>query len=940
MSYPIFSVCCSGKSNWAVKCLRTLAIAIFVLVINSGCAEGQLSDHEYVQLAESYREQGDLRAATIELKNALKQNPENLGARSLLGQIYAEAGNGPGAEKELDRALELGVDRNSVVVPLADAYLLQRAYEKLLRTISPEEGIPDRQRAEVLVRRGKAYQGLNNPVDARNSFQAALAQHSNQVEALVSLSQLALEQSDVEDTKKYLEMAKASAPEKADVLLLQGKYQMRLHEFPQAEQSFRQSLARKPGYVAAHLGIASALLAQNKSNEALKALHPIQAAARQYPNIGYYTGLAEYQRGEFSTAQEHLQNLVSFYPKHTPGLLLSGWALYSLGQLEQAEALAKRVLVQAPNSIPARKLQAAVHLQRRQPELAAEILKLIVPQTSQDRDLLAMLGVASIRAGDQEAAVKVLEQMATSTVEEMSDPAKRALAALEAKNTAGALDILQSVGNESDPLEVRALEIENQLTQKQFSQAINAARRLSDEFPDEPMPFNLLAAAQLGKGDKYAARESLNRALELRPSYALAALNLARLELNEGDAEKARQAYGRVLEHHPGHLFALQQLATLEEREGHSQEARAWLEQAVQHNPEAGEPRIRLAQFYLRTGQPSKTLDEVRELQTQHPNNPALLEVVGHAQLALGQPASAAATFEQLVAVDPASAHAHYLLGKAYAQSNDIEGVRSALGRALELAPEHFLSQLAMVRLLMLEGKVEQANIQLQELKQAHPAHADVLDTEGQLALQQQRPKAAVAVYRAALERFQTGLWAHKLADAQWRAGDHEASLNTLETWLKDHPDDGRARLQLAQANLMLNRLKPARAAFERVVEQIPDNPEALINLAWLIREEKPKQALKHAEHAHGLAPKSPRTMVYLGLILLEQDRNKRALELLKEASVLAPDDPNIGYHLARAQARNGESFLARQNLGALLNRNTSFAKRKDAEALFEELRK
>ena len=61
---------------------------------------------EFIQKAQDYRDQGKLKHAVIELKNALQENPENAEARLLLGQTYLDLTKGPAAEKEARRSSE------------------------------------------------------------------------------------------------------------------------------------------------------------------------------------------------------------------------------------------------------------------------------------------------------------------------------------------------------------------------------------------------------------------------------------------------------------------------------------------------------------------------------------------------------------------------------------------------------------------------------------------------------------------------------------------------------------------------------------------------------------------------------------------------------------------------------------------------------------------
>ena len=72
-----------------------------------------------------------VRAAVIELKNALQRDPDNAEARLLLGEVYVLVGDGAAAEKELGVAERLGIEKAKFVVALGRALLLQGRFEPL-----------------------------------------------------------------------------------------------------------------------------------------------------------------------------------------------------------------------------------------------------------------------------------------------------------------------------------------------------------------------------------------------------------------------------------------------------------------------------------------------------------------------------------------------------------------------------------------------------------------------------------------------------------------------------------------------------------------------------------------------------------------------------------------------------------------------------------------
>ena len=99
-----------------------------------------------------------------------------------------------------------------------------------------------------------------------------------------------------------------------------------------------------------------------------------------------------------------------------------------------------------------------------------------------------------------------------------------------------------------------------------------------------------------------------------------------------------------------------------------------------------------------------------------------------------------------------------------------------------------------------------------------------------------------------------------------------------------------------------------------------PDNVLALNNLAWLLQDTAPDEALGYAEHANMLAPGVPSIMDTLGWLLLKHEKAGQAAVFLEEASRKAPENPQYRYHLALALDRLGRRAEAKPMLEQLLS--------------------
>jgi Flp pilus assembly protein TadD len=140
-----------------------------------------------------------------------------------------------------------------------------------------------------------------------------------------------------------------------------------------------------------------------------------------------------------------------------------------------------------------------------------------------------------------------------------------------------------------------------------------------------------------------------------------------------------------------------------------------------------------------------------------------------------------------------------------------------------------------------------------------------------------------------------------KLATAEARAGQEDASLGTLRGWLTEHPRDTNVRLAHRSGDS--------------------------------------GRALDQAERAYGLMPENAGVLDTLGVVLMEAGQLERARDLLARATRRAPSDLQIQAHYGRALALLGQKDDAQDLLGQILSTNPELAQAESVRLLQDELR-
>ena len=931
-------------SRYVATC--TIAVFATCMLLVSCDNRGDVTAQQHLTRAKAHHAQGDLQSAGIELKNALQKEPDNAEARLMLGRMELELQNGAPAEKELRRALELGVPTEQVLIPLTRAILVQNEpervseIEQILTGLGEAATLPANDQAELSALFGHALIIQGNTDAAEQRYDHALTIHPNSSEALLGKARVASAQNRIQDARSWLTQALDAHPKFSQAWSLKGDIEWHEGNLSEAESAYGKAIDHAAVNVRDLYARILVRLQSSNSEGAAADIPQLRRVAPKFEGTNFADGVIHHQNRRYTKARRAFEDALNINPNYAPAVFYLGLTHATEGNYQQADRYLARYLSAYPNSDSTARLLGAVRVVQGDYGGAESVLYPVLTRNPDDSGVYELLGNAAMRQGETEQAIAHLERLVANQSESAVAHMKLGLALLTAGKGDMAIEELEAAA-QLDPESYGAeyLVIIQHLNGSEYDKALAAIDRFHMDKPQDPVALNLAGLAYIGKEDTDKAQEIFQQALEIAPGHPAISKNLAILLLKQGDADGARKAFESVLEHYPTHLDTLLTLADMDSSLGKVEASITRLKAATKLNPTAWQPRIVLARYYLQQGQAQLALDITREIQDVHPDNPTLLTEIGKAQLATNDVATAALTFERLSHAQPDSVVAHFLYSTALARLGDQAGRLREIQAALSLDPTHFPARLAMLDVLIQDGSLEQAAALGMELKELQPANPEVLSQVGRLALLQGRPEEAVAVYQEALERFPSGSnWAVNLADSQWQAGDRESAVATLREYSLQHPENEPLLERLAGFYLELGDSKSARETYERVVKLNATRVSALNNLAWLLRDDNPVQALKYARSALELTPESPEVMDTMGFLLTKKGETEQALRLLKNAATRQPENPTVHYHLAMALSQHGDSEAARATLEQVLRDHPSFAEREDAESLLRRL--
>jgi putative PEP-CTERM system TPR-repeat lipoprotein len=924
-----------GISSFAIAGVVFLGLA---LATPAHAAKGNsVASEEFYQDAKRYLEKGDPNSAVIQLKNALQKDRGHIGARKLLGDIYLNVGNGPAAEKELKAARRGGANEIGIEIGIARAYAMQGKFKQILREL--QDSVADNAvRSDILQLRGNAYFGLGMNLDARGSFEEAINLDPNGSKAKVGLAKIFVTTGNLKGAEPLVDAAIKVDPNSAEALVLKGELG-RLKNDPQgALAAFDGALRIDKLNIPALLGRAATYIDLNKDDHAQSDIEAVYRRVPKQPLASFLSALILAKKKDFVGAQEMLQQGSPALDNHMPSVFLNGAVHYALDQLEQAADLLGRYVASVPNNVRARKLLGATLVRTSDLENAISILEPLVDDKNTDAQVLALLGSAYMRTGKFSQGSELFERAVKAAPDASAIRTQLALSRLVQGSSEQAVgDLEAAVDLDPDARQASVLLTLVHLRQAQFDKALESASRLHKNMPNNPMAQNLMGAAYLGKEDLAKARENFEAALKTKSDFHPARMNLAQLDAREGNVDGAMNQYQLILDNDPKNLGAMMALADIALSQKNVEKSVEWIKKASDANPKAVLPKLRLVRHFNQQRDTLRALSIARDLDRTVPDNPQVLEALGRTEITAGNVENAVAIFRRLASIADKAARAHHLLGSALAQSGDRVSARASFNKAIDLDIEFLPAFVALAELESADGNAKTALSLAGQITEKRPKSAVGAMLTGDIYMRSKQYGSALASYKEAASKEDTGSLALRIFSARSGLGRKEEGLRELQDWV-DRKDESGVRHALANAYIANQRIDDAIRESEKLLSKESSNPVVLNNLAWLYDQKGDPRAIVTGTKALELSPNSPEILDTVGWILARQGDLARGTEMLKKAYRAAPKQGDIAYHLAVALNKGGKVLEARRTLERLFQSQVNFSESANAQKLLKEL--
>lgn len=387
--------------------------------------------------------------------------------------------------------------------------------------------------------------------------------------------------------------------------------------------------------------------------------------------------------------------------------------------------------------------------------------------------------------------------------------------------------------------------------------------------------FNFL----LRQRDIDGAKAAAARLRAARPGHPHTALVDAQLAFVDQQYPRAREIVQLLLRAFPDHLQALALGGAVEAKLGYLIQAATHLKKALLLDPTLDVARRNLAEVEMRLGQSAKALDTLQPLLSTATPSAEALALAGHAQMRLGNAATAERHFLRAAELAPNDTRLLTAAAAARLDGNDIATALSALEQLSVKSKDTFADE-ALFATRMKRREFKAALATLDTMIQKQPGNAAHIEMRGRVHLARRDTAAARVAFEQAL----------KVDPAHFAALSSLASLDAFE----GKPDQAIARLKAS-------------------VDADPKNAATLMALADMkVRTNGPVDEIKKLyADAIVVSPMSPEPRLALIDLALRQRRFKDALQLAQDALAATPWDLRVLDAAGQAQMRAGDGEQA-----------------------------
>ncbi|NMH60358.1 XrtA/PEP-CTERM system TPR-repeat protein PrsT [Alteromonas ponticola] len=876
-----------------------------------GC--GQSSVEEYISAARQYQEANDIDAAIIEYKNAVQLDPAAPLPRFELGKLYLEKGNYAGAEKELNRAMELGHPASKVLPHLTVAYQYTGAENALTAVDHNAQGMTAVEKVKVGFYKVEALIKLDKEDEAKSLIAELTKLDTSSVyQGLLQSMQHILDE-DYETALANTLSLQAQSPGNKDVLLQLARLHLTQGQKAEATDVYLHYVEQFPEDINTKFSLAALLIEQRQLEEADPLVTELLKLGSDNGILNQFKGIIEASKSNYELALTHLERAIQNGRNEPAVRLLAGHSAYQLEDFPAASRHLSMIAAKLPDNHPGLRMLADSLLQQGLSGDATDVLNRLEGEMQADAALFSKAGFELLREGNVEDARKMVER-SSELSSSAEDLARLGMLQLSLNDVDGIVNL--EAAAEKAP--------ESELTQKTLLAAyvstdqLDKAKALATEWTSKDAtainPWLALVDIAIKENNLEEAERALAKAAEISSEDIRVNLSRARIHVQQENLEQAKAELNKALDNEPANVAALSFLFAIEKELGTENEALKKVAAVLEDDADNIPLRLLLARMQFSLDEIDNTLTTLKPLQKQEDLPKLYWQLRGQSLLKSNQIPAALEHFEQWNKTSPLNKSAILGLLLIYDAQNKYDEGIDVLSPFLQSRSDRQLSVIKAYFHAMLRQITEARQI-IEPLPENVKAVPFVRGIQARIALQEGKGESAVDDALAAYNALPNAKNLILVIASYEATNQHEQGFSVLKKHVDNNPNDVRANMLYAE-RLIGKDAKEAQKAYENILTVTPDNFVVLNNLAYLYLEDnKLDRAEELSREAVELRPDNADAVDTLAQVLIKLEQPDEALALYDRVIDKNTRNEEVYLNYVELLFQQGRSELAERKL-------------------------
>jgi tetratricopeptide (TPR) repeat protein len=692
-----------------------------------------------------------------------------------------------------------------------------------------------------------------------------------------------------------------------------GESHLKLKEVKEAFQSFSRAATINPDNLKAQLKVGQMLLLGKQTEEAKKKVDLIlQKTPNNVEALSLLSGVQLQQRDP-DAAIKTLENVASLDPGNFNAFLSLARLFAQKGEIEKAQATyAKAIAIDPASNVPYVEL-SHIYASRGQLDRAEEELNKMIKATGSTPRNLSTLALFYESTKKYEQA----ERMYLQAVEAAP------------KEDTGHLMTLSAY----------------YARKKSYDKALATVQKAAEIKKDDMNIQVSMAEIQLDSNRLKDAESTVDKVLEKDKGHVGANLLRGRIYLMRNDPASALDRFNVVARESPRNPMGYYFRALAQIRQGKSKVAEADLLKAIELDPRFYEPRLILAESYLRDRNKELARQQIEAALRSAPEDRRVLMLQGNLKILEEDFKGAENIFNRVAQRNPEFAPVHTQLGLLYNLSKRKNDALTSFQKALQLNPAQTDALGFIVGIYLADKKFDEALQVCAKQKdkvQDNPVSLGSIEyLEGNIFLAKEDTKKAKERFKNAIETDPSILPSYvALAKVYVSEKKYDEAIAEYKNALLKNPKYFPGHMAIGTIYDVQGEGEKAESHYRKALAIKSDFAPAANNLAWNLAERggNVDEALTFARIAKEHMPNSAAVMDTLGWLYYLKGTYLTAISEFQDSLARDPNSSVVNYHMGLAYAKNNEPAKAKDYLQKALELDPNFKGAEEARKTLKQL--